>query len=412
MTRTGRFWNLARGLLVAAVTLPMVFAWGPAQAAPSDPKQGLYGSQDPQYDGTFRQSLAILALTAADQQVPQAAVDWLVDQQCADGGWTPFREDTSADCVAKQEDTNSTAMAVQALTAVGGRLTAVKDAVAWLSRQQNDDGGVGYQAGGATDANSTALWAQALNAAEVDPASVQVASDNSPIDALLGLQIGCAAPARERGAFAFQKGGDGKKPNDLATVAALFALSGQVQPVTEAGETPAKALPCGQAGRPDEKQAAAAAAHYLGGVLDRNDDAVPAPQGDGADWGATASAVTALTALGAADEAGAAMAALTEQADTYAKGPNGEDAPASLANLVLAATASGENPRQVAGDAVERLAATGPKPEPASTPTSTREAGNEPVTGGVGWGGIAAVGAVVAIGVLVLLHRRKEGSAR
>lgn len=414
MSRIGRFRIMVRGAVAAAVTLPVLLTGLPAHAATADAQRGLYGSQDPAFDGAFRQSLAIVALQAAGEPVPPQAIEWLTEQQCADGGWAPYRADSAAACKPKQEDTNSTAMAVQALASVGGMSDAVQRGVAWLREQQNVDGGVGYRPGDRTDANSTALLVQALSAADVDPTRETVGG-NSPVDALLDLQLGCDVPRRDRGAFAYQAGKDDTLvANDIATVAALFALTGQGYPVTQPGNAKPQPLACGSAAEPDVPMAAAAAADYLGGVLKRNSDAVPAQQGDGSDWGTTASAVLALSAFGAADEAERAMAALTEEAEIYAKAPDGEDSPASLANLVLAASASGTDPRKLADDAVSRLVATGPKTK-ATTSEPTQRAYDDPEptpAGGASWGAVAAVGAIVAVGVLVLLRRREGADDR
>ena len=197
MTLLGRFGILVRGALAAALVLPFLLASTPAHAAPSA-KSGLYGTQDPTFDGAFRQSLSILALQSAGRPVPPAAIDWLVGQQCDDGSWTPYRKDTGEPCQEKTKDSNSTAMAVQALAAVGGLSEEVDGGITWLTAQQNDDGGVGYNAGGATDANSTALFAQALIAAGTDPATAKK-NGRSPVDALAGLQLGCSAASAERG---------------------------------------------------------------------------------------------------------------------------------------------------------------------------------------------------------------------
>lgn len=412
MTPIGRLGFLARGALAAALVLPFLLAGAPAHAAAAD--DGLYGAQDPTYDGAFRQSLSILALQAAGERVPPAAIEWLVRQQCDDGGWTAYRKDVEKPCVAKKEDSNSTAMAVQALAAVGGLSDQVDRGVGWLTEHQNPDGGVGYNPGGATDANSTALFVQAIVAAGDDPTAA-TQGGNSPVDALAGLQVGCEAPRDERGAFTFQATGNGDAaPNDLATAAALFALSGQVLPVTQPGNGSPNALPCN--GKPKEGDVAPAAAAYLGKVLDRSDGAIPAQQGGGDDLGTTASAAIALSAFGARDEASKAMAALSKQADTYAKGPEGEDAPAGLANLVLASVATGNDPTAIADNAVERLVATGPESpdgatsSPQASPAAQNGSGaDQPSSAGSGsWIVAVVIGAVVLVGVAAALGRREE----
>ena len=109
----------------------------PAIAAAPTTQVGLFGSQDPTYDGAFRQSLGLLAYVAADLTPPADAVDWLVGQQCTDGGFEAFRADTSQACAPSDpanysgEDTNSTGMAAVALRALG-KTAEADDAVAWL----------------------------------------------------------------------------------------------------------------------------------------------------------------------------------------------------------------------------------------------------------------------------------------
>lgn len=419
MTPTVRFGTLVRAALAALLAVPLLLIGASAQAAPADAKRGLFGTQDPAFDGAFRQSLSILALQAAGHAVPRQAIDWLVTQQCDDGGWSPYRADPAKPCKAATEDSNSTAMAVQALASVGGLSEEVSEGVAWLTTNQGADGGIGYNPGGASDTNSTALFVQALTAADEDPTSVEK-EGNTPYDALLGLQLGCDVPEEGRGSFAFQATTDKSEPenNDIATTAALFALSGQVLPVAQAGEGQAKQLSCGRDAKIAPDAAAPAAAAYLAGVLDGNKGTVPAQQGSGSDLGTTASAAIALAAFGATDDANHAMSALAKGAPTYTKGADGEDAPAALANIVLAATATGGDPAKVADDAVARLAATGPK---AATPTrsasllpsplETRAASQGGDSGGTGsWVALAVIGGIVLVGTIVLVGRRRESA--
>ena len=63
--------------LGAGMLMPVASA---APAAQGD-DAGLYGAQDPTFDGVYRQGLAITGLVAVDRSVPKAAVDWLLDQQ-------------------------------------------------------------------------------------------------------------------------------------------------------------------------------------------------------------------------------------------------------------------------------------------------------------------------------------------
>ncbi|MBF6605586.1 MAG: hypothetical protein IVW53_08415 [Chloroflexi bacterium] len=125
-----------------------------------DPATGRYG------DGsTFGQSLAILTLTGTGRPVPAAAVAHLNGLQGTDGSWN-----YQAVANGTAGDTNSTAIALMALAAVGDR-SRVAAGLAWLHRQQGADGGFPYRAGpGATsDPDSDALVLEALTALRESP---------------------------------------------------------------------------------------------------------------------------------------------------------------------------------------------------------------------------------------------------
>ncbi len=109
-------------------------------------------------------AFAVLGLRAAGEQVPDNAATFLAGTQTPEGGWA-FSGDTKAGSA----DTNTTAVVVQALVAVGADRTnpdLLKKAVGYLASQQNPDGGFPYQKGGEfgseSDVNSTAYVAQAL----------------------------------------------------------------------------------------------------------------------------------------------------------------------------------------------------------------------------------------------------------
>ncbi|UCC88911.1 MAG: terpene cyclase/mutase family protein [Anaerolineales bacterium] len=166
----------------------------------------------------FEQSLAILALKATGRPVPAPAADWLVDVQLADGSWS-----WNGDTMPGSSDSNSTALAVQALVAAGGQDAAVSQALEYLRGIQNEDGGFPYQKpsdfGSDTDANSTAYVIQALIATGNDPAGDDWAlGEITPTAALIALQL-------ENGAFAWQAAVPGD--NFLATVQAVPALAGK-----------------------------------------------------------------------------------------------------------------------------------------------------------------------------------------
>src|ERR1700736_3673562 len=59
----------------------------------TSPDVGLFGVQDPSFDGAFRQGLSLAALAAVGLTgtAQVAAADaWLTNQQCPDGGWTSY----------------------------------------------------------------------------------------------------------------------------------------------------------------------------------------------------------------------------------------------------------------------------------------------------------------------------------
>ncbi|MFD0347198.1 prenyltransferase/squalene oxidase repeat-containing protein [Kitasatospora aburaviensis] len=183
---------LTAALLTGTAAAPALADSPSPSAAPATP-EGLYGKGDPTYDGVWRQSLALTALAGAKATPADSAVSWLTGQQCADGGWPSFRADTAAACDAKTEDSNATAVAVQALIALGGHQGAVDKGVQWLKANQNADGSWAYNPGSPGDANSTGLAVNALFAAKADPAGVAKAGKNA-FDGLALFQLGCAAP--------------------------------------------------------------------------------------------------------------------------------------------------------------------------------------------------------------------------
>jgi hypothetical protein len=204
---------------------------------------GLFGSQSPTYDGVFRQSLALLALDAAGATVPADATAWLVAQQCTDSGWMSYRAHTDATTLEAchgfdtntftGEDSNSTALAAEALDALGAT-PSQGDPLDFLDAMQNGDGGLGQFAGNPTDANSTGLVIQAIVAGGEDPTTGRwsQAGAKTPMSALLALQIGCTGAAADRGAFAFQPGQGGTLSADaFATAQAVPGVSQAPLPI-------------------------------------------------------------------------------------------------------------------------------------------------------------------------------------
>jgi len=196
--------------------------------------RGLYGGTET--GSVFGQALALLALKATHRPIPASAVEWLVGVQLDDGSWS-----WNGDTTPGSGDSNSTALAIQALVATGGQDAAVDKALNYLRGIQNEDGGFPYQKpsefGSDTDANSTAYVIQALVATGNDPTGDDWAVDGAtPMAALAGLQS-------ESGAFVWQAAVPGD--SFLATVQAVPALAGKafldVSGSMEVGEAAAPA---------------------------------------------------------------------------------------------------------------------------------------------------------------------------
>jgi hypothetical protein len=355
--------NVRRSAAVLAATVA-IGAATPAVAASPSPSpslpSGLYGSSDPTYDGVWRQSLALIALHRVDVEPADAAVDWLAGQQCESGAFPAFRANPAKACDAKlMVDTNSTAAAAQALSAVGGHGTAVTKAVTWLKSVQNKDGGWGYTPGGAGDANSTSVVIGALKASGDDPAKA-VKGGNSPYDALLKLSLPCA----DGGAFAYQPDKKGElTANADATAAAVVGALGQGMVSVKAGDQ--KSAACTDAARPTPKDAAANGSAYLAKAVAKDGHLTSVLPGseNQPDYGNTADAVVALAVQGGPVAAREPLAWLERNSAKWAE----QNGPAAYAQLILAAEAGGADPSDFGGtDLVEQLTATGPAPVTAS----------------------------------------------
>lgn len=193
---------------------------------------GLFGTQDPQFDGAYRQGLALMALAAAgvDNDLGE---QWLAEQQCAGGGWTAYRADPAVPCTPTDPatftgpDSNSTAVALSGLSAAGVAAPAA-GAVGFLESTQGTDGGWAYMPAPdqASDPNSTALVIQALLAAGADPVADTRfdESGGDPMTRLLSFQLGCDA-GEDAGAFFFPSPGTEPTANVLATVQAAPAAA-------------------------------------------------------------------------------------------------------------------------------------------------------------------------------------------
>ena len=173
-----------------------------------------------------RQAWAILGAKAISNSVPTPAIDLLkskfVDHAGSGGGGWEW-EDISA----FPPDTNTTALAVQALVATGESVTSsteISKALLYFKAAQNADGGFSYDpdvSAPTSDVNSTAYIVQALIAAGEDPlSSPWTISGTNPVSYLLSKQL-------PDGRF------QGSNSDQLSTQQAIPALLGYPLPIKE-----------------------------------------------------------------------------------------------------------------------------------------------------------------------------------
>lgn len=307
----------------------------PAQAAPSA-TAGLYGTGDPTYNGVTRQSLAIMGLLSNGITPPAAAITWLTGQQCADGSFQAYRADLSVPCPASDPvnysgpDTNQTAVAAAAL-ALAGKQEAARRAVVWLNKVQSADGGWPYYPGGESDANSTSLAIIALRNVQPQDRSARVPN---AVAYLASIQIPCGQPSG--GALPYQAGGVASR---LASSEAMAGIVGTFPVVQDTTLT--RNPRC--TGSVEKKLAS-----HLAAEITRS-GTLTSDFGSGPDYGSTARSIIGLNALGAGKAAVArGSRALQANARAYAL-PDGVADPGALGLLMLAADATGANPKSYGG---------------------------------------------------------------
>ncbi len=191
----------------------------------------------------FDQALAILAIRAAGQTPDAAAVTWLANAQCPDGGWQfdrPHRASENRHCHDVNDagdffrsDTNTTAYAVMALEGLGASL-ASGPFTFFAALRDPTYGGWGYTWGfRRTDANSTALVIQAF-AAHARPLP------NGAMSALRKLQYRCGAVA-----YSFTDAGRRTGKDVGASIGAVLGFLREPLPVTPIALGPPWATTCG-----------------------------------------------------------------------------------------------------------------------------------------------------------------------
>ena len=188
------------------------------------------------YSNTIGQALDLIGVGMATGEVPDVAMDFLLDQQCADGG---FRGDPGATtCVS---DLDATAFAAQALVGrYGPDDAATINALDYLASKQAANGGLLNQDGQA-NANTTGVAAQAFTVGGYADERVKAQSF------LASLQFDCTAVAALRGGIAFTAADHAtllKTPSDTAAFdrtlrstpqAALGLAGGSLLDVTAEG---------------------------------------------------------------------------------------------------------------------------------------------------------------------------------
>lgn len=157
------------------------------------------------YSNTIGQSLALIALARAGEPLSTDSVSFLLDQQCADGGFRGALE--GAGCTS---DPDATAFATQALVASGPALlcgtgantlpaevaVALDRGLDRLEALQTPSGAL-TSSDGTPNANTTGVAAQAFYAGG------RTAPATSATAFLVTLQVGPTAPAASRGGIAF-----------------------------------------------------------------------------------------------------------------------------------------------------------------------------------------------------------------
>jgi len=422
--------------LTCAAAIAVVGALAPAGTAAASVTTanktdvGLFGASDPTYDGAFRQSLGLLAEQVAGVH-DTTAINWLVNQQCPDGGWTAYRSDLSKPCPTTDlsaftgEDSNSTALAVQALHALG--VTPKYDAIAFLHSLQDSDGGFPLIAGSGTDPNSTALVVQAIQVVGQDPTGAAwTTGGHTPIDALMASWVNC--PSSDAGAFSSPySSGHGDL---VASVQAVWGVERTALPITGSATSAQPAPDCsGGAISPTAAQAGQYAATWLAGHLTGG----YLTTGSSPDYSLTAQGALAMAASGT-NSGGmtTALDYLAAHASAATRDAHGNVSPGALGYIALAAHAAGRSVTSFGGvnlvttlQSSRRALAVKSVPKPATKPVEkpvtqpvavpagvTDDPATLPVTGMrttaeslVGFGCLAG-------GVMLLLAGRRRNTAR
>jgi len=166
------------------------------------------GVRNGQYGRTiYDQTLAMLASRALGRRVAPAAVRWLRAAR-RDGGWSVLANQV--------DDVSSTAMAVLALRSAGVPKNdpAITAGMRWIETQRSPSGGFALGRKDRAESNSTAL--------AIEAATAVGRTDARALTALRGLQ-------RTDGSFNFTATDGGSRV--IASTDAVVALAGKAMPV-------------------------------------------------------------------------------------------------------------------------------------------------------------------------------------
>ena len=193
----------------------------------TDGQLGIYAA------GTFVQGLVFSALKTVGQTANTAAVSWLTDQQCANGGWTLPDQTVGGGCTEDPSsftgpDNQTSSVVLQGLAAQGAVTASIRtSALSLFTSGQDADGGWSTYSNTATnpqqsDSQSTGLVIQALLALGLSPTSSAFTTSGSPVAALLSFVVPSGSDA---GALGYT---DNSSGNLLATNQDVPVLAGLV----------------------------------------------------------------------------------------------------------------------------------------------------------------------------------------
>ena len=334
---------------IASIGLTLGGMSAPAQAV-EPAYRGLFGPQNPTYDGVDRQATAILGLVAVGAKVPQLSIDWLLRQQCEDGSFSAFRADTAVPCTAPDlvsytgPNTNSTALAVMALNSLATRGAAGKQvarqaarrAVTWLVAQQQVDGGWEWLAGLGSDSTSTAMALAAIGKPESTSHRRAVAFLRTTMQSGMecGVQFTAGSPVID----------------PLSTSWTFLATQGSLPYASHRGTR--SLTPCTDT----QADVRASGSWLASAMIDGNGEIPSAFEPGQTDWN-----VTALATLGMTQRHGSTramrlgLAALKASVSAYVE-VDGVDRAAPLGTLLMVAHATRSDPRDFGGvDLTRRL---------------------------------------------------------